>query len=343
MTVAQLLRRAAVAAGCCLVFAAQAPQAATAWLPACRAGSPAAIVVRIGQTPPRQAWLRGGAAPALQIIDAETSQPLWSAAATQPASQLFNAMHAQFAGSLLPLDLDGDGVHDRIYAGDLAGRLWRFDLHHGLPAAQWATGGVFADFSSGSRGFLAAPDVSLSETDFRITLGTARMGTAAVDNRLYVLRDSHPYESWSQEQYERWRPLREADLVQLHRLGSTLTGPAPNGYFIAIGGFDILSPTLTASGRATLALADPGSASDSRCVVSVVVSSIDLADGRVLRTAAVDGDPPPRLTLPLPADARFELRRESDRALCTLGDTRIPACDVDLSPRRLWWRREDAD
>ena len=39
----------------------------------------------------------------------------------------------------------------------------------------------------------------------------------------------------------------------------------------------------------------------------------------------------------------FALRRVGSHATCTLGDTHIAHCDADLSPRRLWWRREDAD
>lgn len=317
-------------------------------LPACMAGLPAAIVVRIGpEAAPRRAWLRGGISPPLEVIDAETSLPLWSAAAWPPASQRFDALRAQFAGSLLPLDLDGDGLHDRIYAGDLAGRLWRFDLHHGQPASQWATGGVFADLSSGAlRGFVAAPDVSLSaHTDapgFYIALGTARLGPAPVDNRFYVLRDRFAYASWIQSQYDHWRPLRESDLARLPRLGATLDSPAPNGYFIEVPGGDILSPALTVSGHATLAIAD-GASLGPGCRIAVTVSSISLETGGESGMPAAPGERGSRVTVSAIAGEAFALRREGSRAQCLLGETRIASCDVDLSPRRIWWRREDAD
>jgi hypothetical protein len=315
------------------------------------AGSPVAITVRIGESAPRRAWLRGGISPPLEVVEADTLQSLWSAAAWPPASQQFALLRAQFAGSLLPIDLDGDGIHDRIYAGDLAGRLWRFDLHHGLPAQQWATGGVFADLSAGSpRGFVAAPDVSLSaaaapdsHAGFNIALGTVRLGTAPVDNRFYVLRDRFAFQHWTQAQYDRWRPLRENDLAQLPRLGATLTGPAPDGYFILVGGADILSPSLTVSGHATLALTDPGSSAGAGCSVSATVSAIDLATGAELGIAATHVAPPTRLTLSMTVGESFTLRREGSHAACTLGEAHIAACDVDLSPRRTWWRREDAD
>lgn len=333
-------------AGGMLVPAGPAP-AAEPSLPACFAGEPVSIVVRIGDTPPRRAWLRGGISPPLTVVDAGTSQVLWSAAESPPAHQLFSNLRLQFLGSLLPLDLDGDGVHDRIYAGDLGGRLWRFDLHHAQPAERWASGGVFADFAAGSRGFVAAPDVSLagdgSQTWFNIALGTARLGSATVDNRFYVVRDRAPFESWSPSQYQDWRPLREDDLVMLPRLGASLSGPAPHGYFIGLGSADVLSPTLTVSGRATLALAQSGSALEGRCAVSVVVSSLTLDTGLEQGVPASGGSAPTRVTLSMTAGGAFALHREGSRALCTLDATRIPACDVDLSPRRIWWRREDAD
>lgn len=318
-------------------------------IPPCMAVAPTPIVVRIGEDMPRPALLRGTASAGLEVIDAETLQTLWSAAASPPASQQFQAMSALFAGSLLPIDLDGDGTHDRIYAGDLAGRLWKFDLHHGSPAQQWVAGGVFGDFSSGVRGFVAPPDVSLAtavqpgtQPWFNIALGTVRTGTSTVDNRFYVLRDRSAFESWTQAQYDRQRPLRETDLVALPRLGAQLSDLSPAGYFIEIGGAEVLSPSLTISGRATLALTEPGATAGAACSIAVVVSSIELATGAEAGSPAA-GSQPARIALHVRAGESFTLRREDSRALCMLGETRVPACDVDLSAHRTWWRREDAD
>jgi hypothetical protein len=319
-------------------------------LPACLAGAAVALVVKIGEPAPRHALLRGGVSPALEIIDAESTLPLWSASMLPPSSQQFSAMHAQFAGSLLPIDLDGDGVHDRLYAGDLAGRLWRFDLHHGQPARQWASGGVFADLSRGAlRGFLAPPDVSLPADGaadpawFNIAIGTARIGAAPITNRFYVLRDRFPFEAWTQQRYDQWRPLRETDLVPLPRLGAVLSQPAPAGYFIETGAADFLSPSLTVSGRATLALADPASAPGADCLVAAVVSAIDLATGAQETVAPAPGGGASGLAITLRAGNSFTLVRSGSHAACMAGDVHVPSCDVDLSPRRTWWRREDAD
>lgn len=340
----------ALQAAAMALLAASPARTAQPALPACLAGSPVPIIVRIGEATPRHALLRGGMSPPLEVIDADTAQGMWSASASPPAHQRFDAMHSPFAGSLLPLDLDGDGIHDRIYAGDLAGRLWRFDLHHGQPAHLWASGGVFADLSSGAlRGFMAPPDVSLSAGTsveagwFNIALGTARLGPAPVTNRFYVLRDRYPFELWPQQRYQQWRALRESDLVRLTQPGASLAGPAPNGYYIETGASDFLSPSITVSGRATLALADPSPHPGTDCTIAAVVSSVDLTTGTRSGILPADGGATAPIAVSMSAGDSFRLLRTGSRAECLLGQTHIPSCDVDLSPRRTWWRREDAD
>ena len=119
-------------------------------------------------------------------------------------------MTAAFGNSLTVIDLDGDGIHDRLYAGDRIGRLWRFDLDAAAPAQHWASGAVFANLGTPgiARGFIAAPDVALvtnanNESWLSIAMGTATMGTGAPSNRFYVLRDSAVFEQWSSERYRR--------------------------------------------------------------------------------------------------------------------------------------------
>ncbi len=313
------------------------------------------ITVRIGATPPVNAWLEGGNAPALRVVDAETGRVLWSADATPPVSQEFPAMQADFAGSLTAIDLDGDGLQDRIYAGDTAGRLWRFDLHHGVDVLRWASGGVFADLSSADgRGFVAAPDVSLvapagMAPSFHIALGTASLGATAARNRFYVLRDHAPFQSWDDAQYRDWRPLRDADLLRI--LPDEPQPPADAaptelhfGYFIELGNVEVLTGSLTVAGRAVFAMARSAPQTASGCRVATSIATLDLARG-TLGTFDTDGGP--RWQMPLAelirAGTDFSLTTTGSTAACTLDEQPIPACDLDLAPRRTWWRREDAE
>lgn len=317
----------------------------------CVPALPLPLTVRIdGATAPQQVLLVGGGTPGLRILDAQTGATLWSAGAVAPVSQRFAAMTAAFAGSFTALDTDHDGLHDRLYAGDLAGRLWRFDLHNGAPAGAWASGGVFADFSNDAgRGFRAPADVSLANAPgmapwLNIALGTAAPGHVAADNRFYVLRDYAPFESWGDARYRDWTPLREAGLLRV----TTATTPEEaitGGWFIELGSGEVITASLTVSGRTVLAVAETTTTAVTGCRSAFSVGTLDLAAARPLRDAHGDW----RRALPgdIASDAAFTLAMDatgtSTTARCALGDARAAECDVDTRPRRTWWRRGDAE
>lgn len=321
-----------------------------AYAPACLRATPIPLRVRIGDAAlPVDALLRGGSAPALAVIERDTGRLLWSAGATPPAAQQFPAMRAAFSGSLAALDLDGDGLHDRLYAGDLGGRVWRFDLHHGAPAGSWATGGVFADFSNAAgRGFIAAPDVSLSAPPgdapwFNIALGTAAPGNVATSHRYYVLRDHAPFDAWNADDYGAWQPVRETDLVRLTEAGDTRAGAIEDGYFIELARGEVLSSSITVAGRAVLAIADSTATPATQCRVVVSTAAVEVDEG----TAATARDGAPwrePLSGSVTAGTAFTFSAIAAQAApCTLGGMHVAACDVDTRPMRTWWRREDAE
>jgi hypothetical protein len=315
------------------------------------------LSVRIGAEPATAALLAGGTETPLSLVAVASRRVLWSAAAQPGAVRVFPAMDSTIAGSIAAIDLNADGVHDRIYAGDLAGRLWRFDLNHGAPAAQWASGGVFADFSTTEgRGFIAAPDVSLSAPPgaspwLNIAIGTAAPGNAAANNRFYALRDHAVHEAWTDAQYEDWQPLREADLLrvvataQAGAEAAVPADPASGGWYVELGSGHVVTPTISVDNRAVLAIAAVLPRDDGPCEVLTRIASFDLLQQQIAPT----GNAPDRdwhTTLPAPAlvTAGFTLERISDSlTTCSVGGQPIAACDVDTRPRKTWWRRNDAE
>ena len=79
------------------------------------------------------AQLVGGVTPGLRIIDGVSGRLIWSGAETGDTTQRFVDMTEGFNSSLAAVDITGDGYQDRIYAGDIRGRLWRFDLDTSAP------------------------------------------------------------------------------------------------------------------------------------------------------------------------------------------------------------------
>ncbi len=325
--------------------------AAAADLADCLPQSPVLLNIRIGESLAQHALLVGGGTPALKLVDVTTGALLWSAGASRPAAQRFAAMTEPFSGSVIALDTDNDGLHDRVYAGDLAGRLWRFDLHNGAAAGSWASGGVFADFSNGAgRGFRAPPDVSLAAPPgvapwFDIAVGTAAPGHVDADNRFYVLHDRAPFDAWTDAQYRGWQPLRESDLQRITATGERRDELLHAGWFIELGSGEVITASLTVGGRIVLAVAESTTQSAVGCRSAFSIATVDPGRGPV----SFDARGSWRNLLPdvLATDASFTLSTivdaEAASATCALGGTHITDCDIDTRPRRTWWRRMDAE
>jgi type IV pilus assembly protein PilY1 len=109
---------------------------------------------------------------ALYLVDLQSGSLLWSAghpgAADVPTLALPAMAHSLVAAPRV-VDLGGDGLADRLYVGDLGGRLWRFDIVNGEAPAALVEGGVLASLGAAGPGpasiptdarrFSATPDV----------------------------------------------------------------------------------------------------------------------------------------------------------------------------------------
>ena len=80
-------------------------------------------------------------------------------------------MQHSIPGDVRVLDLDNNGLADRMYVADMGARIWRFDIFNGRPGrSTFVTGGKLASLGvadgvgnplSDARRFYNAPDVSL--------------------------------------------------------------------------------------------------------------------------------------------------------------------------------------
>jgi len=149
---------------------------------------------------------------AIYIVDASTGAKLWQAgpAGTGNASAadptlVMSGMTNSIPADLSVLDMDGDGYKDRIYAADMRGQIWRFDLDidNNTSASNLATGGIIAQLgdntAAGNRRFYYAPDVSLSKdrTHLNIAIGSgyrAHPLDTAIHDAFYVIKDINVYE-----------------------------------------------------------------------------------------------------------------------------------------------------
>ena len=180
------------------------------------------------------------------MVDAESGNVLWYAGpSTDTTADLRHvSMLHGIPGDVRIFDLTGDGFADRMYAADMGGRVWRFDIHNGQTRANLVTGGVFASLGNAhlgtnpnatTRRFYNAPDAAFlssgGRTWINIGIGSGYRGhplNLDTEDRFYSLRDHQPFARLTQAQYDSATVVTEAD-VTLVDVTNDITPTIPAG------------------------------------------------------------------------------------------------------------------
>ena len=128
----------------------------------------------------------------IYAIDILTGSLIWRYTKDEDPSRMLYSIPSDISR----VDTDGDGNVDRLYVGDLGGRIWRFDIGDVTNTASW-TGSII--FNAQGKIFYP-PDVTL-ENDAgnyeMIFFGTGDRenpkGELGSINRLYAIKDKLPY------------------------------------------------------------------------------------------------------------------------------------------------------
>ena len=143
---------------------------------------------------------------AVFIADAESGALLWSAG---PGGDLdIPEMDYSIPARIKPLDMNGDGYMDRMYAVDMGGQILRFDIDNtnGASLISSVSGGRIADLAvdgseADARRFYYPPDVALiaergKEAYLAITIASgyrAHPKDLKIQDRIYMLKDKDIY------------------------------------------------------------------------------------------------------------------------------------------------------
>ncbi|MCK5878028.1 MAG: hypothetical protein KAG43_10360, partial [Candidatus Marithrix sp.] len=104
------------------------------------------VVERDGKfNPAKQPITMGNA---IYMVDPESGKLLWWASSDPDADLVLPKMTYAIPSDLSLQDIDGDGIIDRIYVGDIGGQLWRIDLDKADDDPH--KGGIIAEFAGGS-------------------------------------------------------------------------------------------------------------------------------------------------------------------------------------------------
>ncbi len=135
----------------------------------------------------------------------------------------YSGMTYSIPSDIVKVDVDGDGKVDRLYVGDMAGRMWRFDIKDTNPS-NWTGKIIFKSNPDGQttnlRKIYYPADVTLEIDDSGAGKGNYEMlffGTGdrehpndkVIVNRLYALKDRNLQDKTPQTAYT------ESDLVDV--------------------------------------------------------------------------------------------------------------------------------
>jgi type IV pilus assembly protein PilY1 len=139
---------------------------------------------------------------AIYAIDILTGAQIWKYSNSENPSMTYS-----IPSDITTLDTNGDSKVDRLYVGDMGGRMWRFDIGDAGDTSSWS-GRIIFSGHTGAKIFYP-PDVTFEreDVDFEMLFfGTGDRENpkdVTVVNRLYALKDRLPYPH---------TPMTEADL-----------------------------------------------------------------------------------------------------------------------------------
>jgi len=142
----------------------------------------------------------------IYVVDVLTGSLVWRYSNAEDGSMTYS-----IPSDIAKIDTDGDGFIDRLYVGDMGGRMWRFDTSNSNPL-NWTGKILFrSNTATGdARKNFYPPDVTLEKDTVyyeMLLFGTGdreHPKDSTVVNRLYAVKDKNPT-----------TPLTESDLVDV--------------------------------------------------------------------------------------------------------------------------------
>ena len=171
------------------------------------------------------------------MLNLKTGAEVWRAGRDMDADLILDDMTRAIPSQIRVIDLDGDKYADRMYAADVGGQVWRFDIFGGEPAVSLVNGGVIAQLgaegidspsATETRRVYNSPDVALfldaakNRRFLSINVGTGYrahpLDTSAVD-AFYSIRDPAVFNRLSRDDYSSYDIATDTDFVEVS--GST--------------------------------------------------------------------------------------------------------------------------
>ncbi len=261
-----------------------------------------------------------GSGAGIYILDLETGTQLWRAGADNGADLTLNStdreMDRAIPNRIRVIDLSGDGFADRMYATDLGGQVWRFDIFNGLDPDQLVTGGVIAQLgaeglgtptAADTRRFYNAPDIALVTDAHQqrrfvsINVGSgyrAHPFDLSAADRFFSIRDDRVFGRMTQAEYDAYPIATDADLVEVSGQTQVVITANDRGWkFTLPANEKILADSLTFDDQVLFVSFTPDTN-------AAVTCSAGRGTNFLYRMSAINGDPiVPNIQVLLPGDS----------------------------------------
>ncbi|MDJ0750526.1 MAG: PilC/PilY family type IV pilus protein [Woeseiaceae bacterium] len=187
---------------------------------------------------------RDGVGAGVHVLDLVSGTTLWRAAHDSDAiaNLKLKKMTRSIPTRIRVIDINGDGFADRMYAADLGGQLWRFDVMNGNPANSLVAGGVIAQLgaeglttptAAETRRFYNTPDIAMFNDSrqnrryISVSIGSgyrAHPLDLSATDRFYSIRDPNVFNALDQDAYNSMSAITESDLIEVSgQVGVTVT------------------------------------------------------------------------------------------------------------------------
>ncbi len=237
------------------------------------------------------------------MVDLETGEPIWRAGADISASLPLSGMTRSIPSRISVIDMSGDGYSDRMYASDLGGQIWRFDITNGNIPTELVAGGVIAQLGAEgiasptpaeTRRFYTSPDIAMftDTAEMRrylsINIGSgyrAHPLNNTSSDALYSIRDPYVFQQLTQTQYNAYPVIEHSDLVDVAgQYGTTMPKNGDGWKFVLPPGQKVLSDARTFNDSVYFVTFEAG-------VNSVDPCQAGLSVNRVYKMDVSNGDP----------------------------------------------------
>ena len=237
------------------------------------------------------------------MLDLETGDQVWRAGRDFNADLTLDKMTRAIPSRIRVIDINSDGLADRMYAADLGGQIWRFDITNDKKPYQLVAGGVIAQLGAeghddptpaDTRRFYTTPDIAmfvdkrLNRRYMAINIGSgyrAHPLDNSASDKFYSIRDPHVFNALTQAQYNGYSIIRDEDLLEVSgQVGAEVPSDG-DGWMLTLPPTQkVMSDSRTFDDAVYFVTFEPIADSEDPCQAGLSVN-------RLYRVNIVNGDP----------------------------------------------------